>query len=55
MFDRTLQGRFVEAVTQLTARVEAKGINIEDTDADAELRRWLNGASARLGGTWSHS
>ena len=32
----------------MTARVEAKGINIEDADADAEVRRWLNGAESPL-------
>src|SRR4051794_13780554 len=48
MFDRTLRARFVEAVTELTARVEAEGINVEDADTDAEVRRWLNGAERPL-------
>jgi hypothetical protein len=43
-----LRTRFVEAVTELTAGVEAEGINIEDADTDAEVRRWLNGAERRV-------
>jgi hypothetical protein len=49
MFDRQLlRARFVEAVTELTARVEAEGINVEDADTDAEVRRWLDGTGHPL-------
>ena len=36
--------RFKKAVDDLTVRVGAVGVNVEDEDTEAEVRRWLNGS-----------
>lgn len=51
MVDHHIESRFGEAVAELTARVAAARINVEDDDSDAEARRWLGGAGPPL--DWS--
>lgn len=48
MFDLELQIRFAQAVTELTSRVEAACINVEDEDTDGEVRQWLDGDESPL-------
>jgi hypothetical protein len=48
MIDSQLQVHFAEVVRQLRSKIEAAGINVEDEDTDAEVRRWLDGADYPL-------
>jgi hypothetical protein len=53
MFAQHIQTHFATAVTELTSRVQAAGIDVEDDNTDAEARHWLDGADAPL--DWSGS
>lgn len=48
MIDAELQVRFARAVSELSAVVEAAGINVADENTDGEVRLWLDGNDAPL-------
>jgi len=51
MVEQQIERRFADAVAELTSRVQAAGIDVEDDETDAEARRWLDGAGPPL--DWS--